>query len=389
MPNSTIREGFLKLFAQTGDCAWAVDAGQRIVFWNRPAEELLGYAAETAKGQFCYQLLAGQNLEGMPFCRAGCSIIEAMRHADPVRGFDLLVRHRDGKAIRGCVSFILIPTAPDDYKLAAVVHLFRPLEEASEEPLHLRIYLLGSTTVWRNDGSQVDGLPWRRAKVRALLAYLALQRGQAVHRETLIETLWPDLNYLAALHNLNTTVYHLRLGLDPALEHGNESSYIHYEGDCYSLNGGARHWLDIDAFETGIAQARRQSNPDQAIRLYWDALALYRGDLLADLGHAGMWCRGERVRLRELYLNVLQELGVLREQRQDYTRASEVYLKALATDPCRESVCQQLMRLSIRRGDRATAVTHYRVLAEALQRELEVTPSHETRLLYEQALSNS
>lgn len=387
MPMAPIRNDFLKLFVQTGDCIWAVDASQRIVFWNQSAEESLGYTAEAALGQLCYQVLAGQGLDGKPFCKADCFVIEGMQPAKPMRGFDLLVRHHDGGAIRGNVSLILIPTASDNSALAAVVHLFRPLEEATVEPLHLRIYLLGSTAVWWHDGSQVDGQHWRRAKVRALLAYLAFQRGQAVHREILIEALWPDLNYLAALHNLNTTVYHLRLSLEPPLEHGNESSYIHYEGDCYSLNGGARHWLDIDAFETGIAQARQQSNSDQAIQLYRDALALYRGDLVADLGHAGMWCRGERVRLRELYLNVLQELGGLREQRQEYARASELYLKALAADPCRETACRRLMQLAIHRGDRPTAVAHYRVLAEALQRELEVTPSQETRILYEQALS--
>jgi PAS domain S-box-containing protein len=378
----------LRFLSRAGDGVWAVDTDQRIILWNHAAEDLLGYTAEDAIGQFCYQLLAGRGMAGETACRPGCAVIEHVRQGKSPRGYDLWVRRHNGQVLPISVSIVVIQM-PEADKSVAIVHIFRKLRTTTYEPLPLCICLLGNTAVWRNDGSQVGGLHWRRAKVRALLAYLALQRGQAVHRETLIETLWPDLNYLAALHNLNTTVYHLRLGLDPALEHGNESCYIHYEGDCYSLNGGARHWLDVDAFEIEIAQARRQSNSDQAIRLYWDALALYRGDLLADLGHAGAWCQGERHRLRELYLNALQELGVLREQRQDYTRASEVYLKALATDPCRESVCQQLMRLSIRRGDRATAVTHYRVLAEALQRELEVTPSHETRMIYEEAIRST
>jgi len=51
-------------FADTGSGVWAVDASQRIVFWNRAAEELLGFTADQALGRLCYQLLTGQDTPG-------------------------------------------------------------------------------------------------------------------------------------------------------------------------------------------------------------------------------------------------------------------------------------------------------------------------------------
>ena len=381
-------EKTLRLFTQTGDGVWAVDSEHRIVLWTSVAEELLGHTAEEAVGQHCYRLLAGRNAEGEPFCNAHCSIMQRARQGEPAPAFDLLARDRSGDMRRINVSIIAVPEKGEESSSPLLVHLFRPLQdEEVAEPPALRIQLLGQTVVQRADGSIVEGPLWRRAKVRALLAFLALQRGQPVHRSTLIEALWPNLRYSAALHNLNTTVYNLRRSLEPTLQQGSASRYIQYEGDCYFLNGGSIHWLDAEAFEKGIIRARREPDPVTAMALYRQALALYQGDFLADLlGHDIRWCWTERERLRELYLAALEELGSLCEGQQQEQEAVHLYLKALAVDACRETACRRLMRLFMRRGDRAAAVAQYRHLVEALRRELEVLPSQETRLLYEVAM---
>ena len=103
--------------------------------------------------------------------------------------------------------------------------------------------------------------------------------------------------------------------------------------------------------------------------LYQEALALYRGDFALDLelDTVGGWM--ERQRLRELYLNTLEALAALSARQGQDTQASDLYLKILSLDPCRESTTRQLMRLELRRGGRAQAVAHYRRLEEALRRE--------------------
>ena len=375
----------LQWFANTGSGVWAVDASQRVVFWNRAAEELLGFTPDQALGRLCYQLLTGQNTQGQPFCQAECHRIQRARQHDPVQGFEMLVRGQDGELSRIGVSIVAIPVGAQDNTPAALVHIFRPIGKAPAMLPLLRIQLLGNTNIWRADGTLVDGPVWRKRKVQILLAFLALQRGRPAHREALLEALWPDLEYTAALHNLNTTVYHLRKSLEPTLQHGSDSRYIRYEGNCYCLDVGASLWLDVVAFETGIAQARRELGPEQAINFYRNALSWYQGDFLADLGAASAWCSRERERLRDLYLEALEKVGRLHEQRQEYRQANEMYWKALSADPCRESACQRLMQLAALRGDPTVVMALYNGLVAALNREVGARPTQETVSIYEAA----
>jgi len=377
----------LHLFTQTGDGVWAVDQDHRIVLWTPVAEELLGYTAEEVLGRRCYEIVAGRDAKGAPFCRAHCSVMERACQGERIRAFDLLARSRDGSLHPVNVSIVAVYQEPGDTSSMVLVHLFRPLQPQTASPPPLRMYFLGETVVQRADGTTVDGPLWRRAKVRALLAFLAFQRGRPVHRDAVIEAFWPSLEYAAALHNLNTTVYNLRRSLEPNLRRGTDSRYIRYDRDCYSLHGASVHWLDAEAFEAGIAEARRERDPIRAMARYREALALYRGDFLADLlGQDIQWCWMERERLRELRLTAMEELGALYEGQRQEREAIEWYLKVLSLDACRETACRRLMRLAMRRGDRAAAVAHYRRLAHALRRELDVVPSQETRLLYEVAL---
>jgi PAS domain S-box-containing protein len=371
----------LKLFAYLGDGVWAVDAEGRIVFWNQAARLWLGYPPEEVVGQFCTPILACHDSNEQPLCGPRCSVRAPEQWSEAAEPFDLQVRCRDGRRQRINVSVVAIPGESGAERGAALVCLFRVSDEAASRPRPLRISLLGPMVVERPDGTVVDGLLWRRAKVRALLVLLALRRGQPVHRTTLLE-LWPDLEYAAALRNLNTMVYDLRRSLEPGLQEGAESGYIQYQDDCYAL-GGHAYWLDVTTFERGLSAARHERDASRAEHLYQEALGLYRGDFLADLDPdlLGSWM--ERERLRELYLSALQELATLMVTQRREQEAGELYMKMLVLDPCRESAARQLMRLALDRGDRAVALAHHRRLKEALWRELQILPDRETQRLYE------
>jgi DNA-binding SARP family transcriptional activator len=197
--------------------------------------------------------------------------------------------------------------------------------------------------------------------------------------------LWSELEHEAALHNLNTTVYYLRRSLEPKLQRGAHSRYIRREGACCFLADGQGHWLDVDAFESELARARRASDPDQAMTSYRQALDHFRGEFLADLDPDLSFCWMERERLRGMRLKALEEMATLCTRRGRDLEAEDLCLQALAIDPCREGAVLRLMRLALRRGDRVSAVFHYRRLREALWRELEVLPSRELTLLHESA----
>lgn len=369
--------------ALTADPAWAVDVGHRVVFWNQAAEEAFGRPAAAVLGGACHEVVGGRSEEGTPVCGPLCGPMERARRGERVGSFDVVAAGAGGRTLRLSVSLLPLPQ-PRTGRLGLLLHVARILQEGPSWPPALRIRLLGTVTVHRADGSPVEGALWRRAKVRALLALLALHRGRPVHRDAVLEALWPDLAYGAALHSLNTTVYGLRRSLEPSLRRGADSRYVRYAGECLYLNGGFVHWVDSVAFEAGLGRARRERDPEQASALLREALALYRGDFLADLllGLDARWCWAERDRLRELYLAGLEELGALSESLGRQGEARELYLRVLSLDPCREGACRRLMQLLLRCGDRAGALAHYRRLEEALRRELDVAPSLETERLF-------
>src|SRR5438270_3321079 len=63
----------------------------------------------------------------------------------------------------------------------------------------------------------VSGTGFRTDKVRALLAYLAVEAGRPHPRTTLATLLWPDMPDETALRNLRKTLHRLHEALEPSL----------------------------------------------------------------------------------------------------------------------------------------------------------------------------
>ncbi len=370
----------LTIFSNTQDGAYAVDGEQTIVFWNQAAEQMLGYTEKEALGKKCWEVVGGHSTEGSNFCRHDCPIANSVSQGKPGENFDLLVQHRDGHRLLVNVSTLPLPHETNRTEQPHLMHLTRFLADQPMAPGRLRIHLLGPTIVWRPDGTLVEGPLWRRVKVRALLVYLVLQKGP-VPRETLIDVLWPDLDYEAGLRNLNTTVYNLRRSLEPDLKRGSDSIYVIYEGANYRLDNSQSHWVDIQAFEQGIRRARIERDRNKALSMYKEILTLYRGEYLTDLGNTEIASSGEQHRLHQRYLAAMEEMGLLHEQNSQDEKAKEVYQKIMSIDHTRETACQRLMRLLIRQGETTTAANYCRRLNDALRLELNAVPTQETRRL--------
>ncbi len=205
--------------------------------------------------------------------------------------------------------------------------------------------------------------------MRGLLALLALKRGQRLHREEVIEHLWPALSHKAALNNLNFTVFTLRRALGPELKAGVKSTYIHDEQDHFWLGGPQQHWVDLEAFERLVAKARQGRDDGAAFSAYRAIVPLDRGDFMADIPLESPWFLAAQDRLRELFLAALDDYGDRLEMGGDLVAAGDVYRRALTLDPCREAICHRLMELTLRLGERLQAIAAFERLAEALAGE--------------------
>jgi PAS domain S-box-containing protein len=366
-------------FGKTGDGAWSVSDSGQIIFWNQSAVALLGYSVEESEGSYCWELLAGRTPQGEPYCAPSCPVRQAIRRGNPVASLDLQLRHRNGEYIAANMSTVPMPEVIDE---SVLVHLLRLRSQLNEKAQPFRVYLLGPLLITRQDGMQVEGPLWNRIKTRALMAYLVMQKGTAVSREQILEMLWPDLEYKAAMHNLNTTVYNLRRSLEPNLEKASQSCYLLYQNGSYRLAEASSYWLDVEAFESGIRLARREEDLETAVKIYKASLALYRGDYLFDLTDTHNWVRDQQFRLQEIYLTALAKLAELYEQLEMVDEAIAVYQQILTVDCCQENSCRKLMSLFTKLGKRSEAIQVCQRLTQCLSDELDILISDKTRALY-------
>ncbi len=369
------------LFDYTGDGVFVLNKDQEIISWNAAAAQMLGYDPKAVIGQKCWEVLQGETPEGQSYCRLNCPLYSRLYDHKVIGSFDLLVKHLNGRRV--LINISTIPLSEQKITKAPVTlaHLWRVQELPRLPRRRLRIHLLGPTHVVRPDGTVVKGPLWNRIKVRALLAYLTIQEGQPVSRERIIEVLWPDTPYKSALQNLNTTIYGLRRSLEPDLDKVSDSKYIIYDGGQYFLADVEQHWLDIRAYEGGIRQARTETEPENKITAYQSVIALYRGDFLADLEGTRVLSLGEQERYRLLFLAAMDECAMAYESLGQLQEAEDVYERILSTDPCREITAQRLIKLLLRQGRRADALIQCQHLATALEEELDMMLSAETREL--------
>jgi DNA-binding SARP family transcriptional activator len=82
-------------------------------------------------------------------------------------------------------------------------------------PQQFRITLLGGFDV-KVDGTSVPAGVWRLSKARALVKLLALVEGNSMHRDAVVEALWPDLGAAAATNNLHQAMHSARRALATA-----------------------------------------------------------------------------------------------------------------------------------------------------------------------------
>src|SRR5947209_5773716 len=78
--------------------------------------------------------------------------------------------------------------------------------QAAAPPPDLRITLLGAFRVVAG-GALIPDSAWRLRKAAALVKLLALAPAHALHREQLLDALWPDLDPAAATRNLRYALH--------------------------------------------------------------------------------------------------------------------------------------------------------------------------------------
>ncbi|RIK40703.1 MAG: hypothetical protein DCC55_14200 [Chloroflexi bacterium] len=233
---------------------------------------------------------------------------------------------------------------------------------------------------------------FRTDKVRALLAYLALEGARPQRRERLAALFWPENDHETALANLRLTLHRLRQTLDAAAP-GLANTLFTINRAAVTFHGSAAQ-VDVLRFQQLLAECEAHTHDDlhrcsSCLARLQEAVELYRGELLAGFGLADApdfeeWLLLRRETLHHLGLLALHYLAAAYEAQGDLERALACAQRKLALDPYREETHRQVMRLLARSGYTSQALAQYESCRRLLRNEVGVEPDAETIALAEQ-----
>ena len=232
--------------------------------------------------------------------------------------------------------------------------------------------LLGTLVVERN-GTPVD---LGGSRQRSLLALLLVNANRVVSTDAIIEQLWGD-DGTNRQNALWVVVSRLRAALEPDRPKRSDGSILVTQPPGYVLTIDPDD-LDATRFEALAAEGRAllDVDPTAAAVMLGEALALWRGDPLADFAYEP-FAQHEINRLTELRLAALED-RIEADLRQGRSHDLVAELDDVVTrHPFRQRAVGQLMIAQHRCGRQSDALQTYRALRTRLAEELGLDPSSE------------
>jgi DNA-binding SARP family transcriptional activator len=244
---------------------------------------------------------------------------------------------------------------------------------------HLSLSLLGPFQVTLA-GEPVTG--FESNKVRALLAYLAVEADRPHRREVLAALLWPDWPDRAARSNLRNALANLRKSIGDRYA---RPPFLLISRETIQFDTTSDYWLDVTAFRSSVEADLADRSAGRRLE---EAVALYRGSFLEGFSLKDSvafddWSLLVRERLQRQVLTALHRLAAYYEERGEYERACDCARRQVELETWQEEAHQQLMRLLALSGQRGAALAQYETCRRLLAEELGVEPAKETTGLYE------
>ena len=184
---------------------------------------------------------------------------------------------------------------------------------------------------------------------------LALAPRHRLHREQVIDALWPELPPDAGAANLRKAAHYARAALGSKKAVVLRQDHVHLWPDAELV-------VNAERFETEGESALRAGDAEVCAAI----AAGYSGELLPDQRYED-WAGKRRRELHALYLRLLRRAGL--------------WEQVVAEEPTDEPAHRALMRMYAAAGNRSAALEQYHWLRGALT-ELGLEPTEQTQALY-------
>ena len=259
---------------------------------------------------------------------------------------------------------------------------------ADQNPICVRTlgaFAIGATAISAEElDDDVIDISGRARRIWLLIAYLIVHRDREIPASELIDMLWEDddkrRDPLKTLqHNMSRARDALtRLGLPNARE------LIVARPGGYRWNPSRVTSVDLEIFQSLIAQAAATEDVDERIELHKRAVDIYRGDFLPGFEYEN-WVTPISAYGRSAYVNECLTLTRLLSGEENMTEIVAVCERALRFAPESEELNIRYIRALTASGCPEKAINVYENVSKLLSENLGVVPSPELQLAYEEA----
>jgi DNA-binding SARP family transcriptional activator/predicted ATPase len=263
----------------------------------------------------------------------------------------------------------------------------------------LALRLFGSFRMVLN-GRPIDAL--EADKVRALLAFLAVENDHPHPREKLIGLFWPEQDEEHARGSLSQALYHLRgilgdrpltgeLAAKPSTQ--SREPFLLVSPQDIQLNPLGDIETDVRAFSALVKTCAAHAHPsnklcDDCVIRYKEASRLYSGDFLDGFYVPKSlafeeWATIAREQLRLEVMVALEQLVVVFERQGELDQALGYARRMVQLDELGETGNLHLIRLLALSNRRGEALAHYDSFQHTLAVQLGVEPGTDAKIMYQ------
>ncbi|MFC7685899.1 response regulator [Ureibacillus sp. GCM10028918] len=215
-------------------------------------------------------------------------------------------------------------------------------------------------------------IAFKTTKTKELFAYFVIHQDIPIHRDVLIEALWPDHDYKKSKINLHTCLSHLRKLLNN-YGYSDRISLVNHSY-IFSLNTMS---CDVHQFQQLLKSIEKID--ESTIQFVHECIELYKGPLF-ELNHYD-WANSIAARISSAYLQVLEKT-VQYFAAIDNSKMLYYLQLQLPLFPYDDEKVAKCMSLLTEKGYRNEAVKLYIDFKNRLEKDLNVAPSSELDELY-------
>ncbi|EON70288.1 response regulator [Lysinibacillus sphaericus] len=248
----------------------------------------------------------------------------------------------------------------------------RTIPNASPCSPSLKIQCFGGFTVYHKNNI----VNWRTSHTKELFAFLLTNLNTEIHRDTILESIWGDIETKKARIRLHTTITYLRT----ALSHIGYKNKLRYKNNHYILS---MEDLQCDAFEL---EKLTQNIANLDIERAETFLKSYSGDFLQSMYYS--WVADTAKYYHDQFTLLLEKMIEVYTLHGDLKKKEETLLIWLQQDYYSDQIIQKLLQHYIETGNRADAIQVFNRFQENLKNDLGIFPTSKTIAIYEKIIND-